>query len=123
MRLFMPAFVLAALWAGLWEASCPASWSHGSEGSVAIYDPNPAHLWNRLHSVLFVREDLPSTSVVPDSLDPPLWDHTTYLLTKPSHGRVLRVLDEFLQSHGERLIQDPVKRAVLQRDLWATFDW
>jgi hypothetical protein len=33
------------------------------------------------------------------------------------------VLDEFLASNGERLIGDPLERAVFQHDLWAIFDW
>jgi hypothetical protein len=45
------------------------------------------------------------------------------LLAGPSHARALRVLDEFLQTHAENLIRDPLKRAMLQRDLWAVFDW
>jgi hypothetical protein len=122
MRPLLVAFVLALLQVGFWEKSCPA-WSQGSEKAAAIYDPNPTHLWNRLHSVFFVRGDIPSTGRVPDALDPPLWNSTRYLLEKPSHARALRILDEFLQTHGERLIQDPMKRALLQRDLWAVFDW
>jgi hypothetical protein len=30
----------------------------------------------------------------------------------------LAVLDEFISTHGERLVRDPLKRAWLQRDLW-----
>ncbi len=92
-------------------------------GPVAIYDPDPSHIWNRLHATLYVREDLPGTELLPDALDPPLWRHTKYLLAQPSHQKALRVLDEFLQTHAENLIHDPVKRALLQRDLWAVFDW
>jgi hypothetical protein len=92
-------------------------------GTVAIYDPDPGHVWNRLHATFFVREDLPETSLLPDALDPPFWFHTTYLLEQPSHNKALRVLDEFRQTHAENLIHDPVKRAMLQRDLWAVFDW
>ncbi|MGH9329629.1 MAG: hypothetical protein ACRD09_04235 [Vicinamibacterales bacterium] len=33
------------------------------------------------------------------------------------------MLDEFLETRGERLIADPVRRAVFQHDLWAVFDW
>src|ERR1035438_9127215 len=95
----------------------------GGKLGVMIYDPSPAHLGNRLHSVIFVRSDIPSTGKVADALDPPLWSNSRYLLAQPSHDRVLRILDEFLQAHGERLIRDPVKRAMLQRDLWAVFDW
>src|ERR1019366_646448 len=93
------------------------------ENGAIIYDPSPSHLWNRLHSALFIRTDFPSTAQVPDALDPPLWSHTQYLLAQPSHERVLGILDEFLQTSGERLIRDPFKRAMLQRDLWAVFDW
>jgi hypothetical protein len=57
-----------------------------------------------------------------DSLDPLLWLNSTHLLAEPSHQRV-RVLDEFLQTHAENLIRDPMKRAILQHDLWGIFDW
>jgi hypothetical protein len=127
MRPAIAASVLAVLSLGLQETSSQSSWLHGSENGsgngVAIYDPNPTHLWNRLHSAIFVRPDVPSTAKVPDALDPPLWSNTQYLLGQPSHDRVIRILDEFLQTHGERLIRDPVKRAILQRDLWSVFDW
>jgi hypothetical protein len=95
----------------------------GSAAGVVIYDPDPSHIWNRLHATFYVREDLPGTELLPDALDPPLWRHTTYLLAQPSHQKALRVLDEFLETHAEKLISDPVKRALLQRDLWAVFDW
>ena len=94
-----------------------------SSHSVSIYDPNPEHLWNRLHAMFFVRDDLQETRQLADVLDPPLWWHTKYLLSDPSHKHALGILDEFLQTHGENLIHDPVKRAMLQRDLWAVFDW
>jgi hypothetical protein len=90
---------------------------------VTIYDANPEHLWNRLHATFFVRDDLPETQHLTDVLDPPLWWHTSHLLSNPSHKQALAVLDEFLQTHAENLIRDPVKRAILQRDLWAVFDW
>jgi hypothetical protein len=122
-RPFIGALLLVVLPAGLGERAYTRAGSAGTVVAVAIYDPIPAHLWNRLHSALFIREDLPSTRLVPDSLDPPLWDSTQYLLSKPSHERVLHVLDEFLRTHAERLIQDPLKRVILQRDLWAVFDW
>ena len=95
----------------------------GRADSVTFYDANPQHLWNRLHAAIYIREDIPSTAEVADALDPPLWQNTQYLLSKPSHERIVRILDEFLRTRGERLIQDPVERAMLQRDLWAVFDW
>ena len=50
-------------------------------------------------------------------------DETRHLLSGPSHTQALRLLDEFLITAGDRLIADPLKRAVLQHDLWAVFDW
>ena len=94
-----------------------------STADVPIYDSSPGHIWNRVHAVLFVRDDLPGTELLSDALDPPFWYHTKYLLAQPSHRRALGVLDEFLQTHADNLIHDPVRRVMLQRDLWAVFDW
>ncbi len=41
----------------------------------------------------------------------------------PSHQQAIKLLDEFLSLNGGALITDPLKRAMLQRDLWAIFDW
>lgn len=112
-----------AVWLGDSYSAPPAANAPNVANAVAIYDPNPNHLWNRLHSAIFIREDLPITQLVPDALDPPLWNSSAYLLSKPSHDKLVRILDEFLQAHAERLIRDPLKRAILQRDLWAVFDW
>jgi hypothetical protein len=123
MRLRIGALLLVGLAVWLGADSHVNSQAAHATNAVAIYDPNPNQLWNRLHSAIFIREDLPSTRLVPDALDPPLWSRSTYLLSKPSHDKILRVLDEFLQAHAERLIRDPLKRTILQRDLWSVFDW
>jgi hypothetical protein len=91
--------------------------------AVTLYDPNPQHLWNRLYAALFVREDQRGTIYGDDSLDPVLWIHSRHLLESESHDRAVHVLDEFLQTHAEKQIGDPLKRAMLQHDLWAVFDW
>jgi len=122
MRRIAAAVLLALAGMAVW-ASVAFAHRHRAETSAAIYDPDPSHIWNRLHAVLFVREDLPDTRLVPDALDPPLWYNTRYLLAEPSHRRALRILDEFLRRHAENLIHDPLKRALLQRDLWSVFDW
>lgn len=116
-------FSVAGIFLAILTATLSGMPSDSSTGAVAIYDPDPSHIWNRLHATFFVREDLPETASLPDALDPPFWYHTTYLLTEPSHKNALRVLDEFLEMHAENLSHDPVKRAILQRDLWAVFDW
>ena len=93
--------------------------------AITIYDvDDPAHLWNRLHRALLVRDGFQKDELVGvDTVDPILWANTQHLLTGESHRAAIGVLDEFLTGKGERLIADPVKRAILQRDLWAVFDW
>jgi hypothetical protein len=88
-----------------------------------LYDANPNHLWNRIHEGFHVRVGPDGSEYGFDTVDPLLWRETRYVLTGPSHARAIRVLDEFLASNGERLIGDPLKRAVFQHDLWAIFDW
>lgn len=117
------AMIAGVLTATLSGKGDPRLSSARSAPSVAIYDNSPGHIWNRVHAMLFVREDLPGTELLSDALDPPFWYHTNYLLAQPSHKKALGVLDEFLQTHADNLIHDPVKRALLQRDLWAVFDW
>ena len=88
-----------------------------------LYDPDPNHIWNRLYRTLYRRESRHGHAYGYDELDPLLWVQTKYLLTDPAHHQAVTVLDEFLSTHGEKAINDPVKRAILQRDLWAIFDW
>jgi hypothetical protein len=73
------------------------------QSAVTIYDPNPDHLWNRLHATFFVRDDFADAQRLPDALDRPFWYHTSYLLSNPSHKRALRILDEFLQARTARI--------------------
>jgi len=89
----------------------------------AIYDSNPDHLWNRLHRAFYVRTARNGEEYGHDELDPLLWAETKHLLVGPSHQQAIKLLDEFLSVNGAALITDPLKRAMLQRDLWAIFDW
>jgi hypothetical protein len=123
MRLLAALISLGLLATPLAETSVPTRASEDSVQAITLYDPNPAHIWNRLHEALLVREGPTGIQYGADSLDPLLWLNSTHLLAAPSHQRALRVLDEFLQTHAENLIHDPLKRAILQRDLWAVFDW
>jgi hypothetical protein len=88
-----------------------------------IYDSNPKHLWNRLNETLFQRTAQDGKKFGLDELDILYWFRTQTLLTEPTHQQALAVMDEFIHSHGEKLISDPLKRALLQRDLWELFDW
>lgn len=94
-----------------------------SNSDWSIYDPDPDHIWNRVFRQLYQRTDINGEEYGAEELDPLLWFDTTHLLEGDSHRQALAVLDEFLSIHAENMIQDPLKRAMLQRDLWAVFDW
>ena len=91
-------------------------------GSVA-YDPDPQHLWNRLNTTLFLRTAHDGKPYGLDRLDILFWRQTKHLLSEPSHQPALAALDEFIEKRGEQLVTEPLKRALLQRDLWELFDW
>jgi hypothetical protein len=120
MRLVAPSALFVVVLFAFWE---PAAAPGHPEPSSTIFDSNPSHLWNRLYAALLIREDHHGTQFGADSLDPLLWPESEHLLAAPSHEHAMRVLDEFLQMHAENLIHDPVKRTLLQRDLWSVFDW
>ena len=88
-----------------------------------VYAPDPDHIWNRLFRWFYVRHAQNGRWYGGDELDPYLWPETKYLLSGSSRDEALKLLDEFLQQHSERLIADPLKRAVFQRDLLAVYDW
>lgn len=97
--------------------------SHANEADYAVFDTDSGHLWNRLHQALYVRT-MKDERIGHDLVDPPLWvDTETFLLSGPSREKALELLDEFLHNDGEKLITDPLKRVVMQHDLWAVFDW
>jgi len=124
-----------------------------SDNPLPLYDSDPAHLWNRLFAVFYIRpSELPSRPEYPqdstklDEWDRKLragklplgpvvkrfeggdtksllaWPRTRYYSEPGTFARAEKLLDEFITTHAERLIDDPLKRAFLQRDLWAVFD-
>ena len=123
MRLLAALISLGLLATPLAETPSNVSGPESSPQGVTLYDPSPGHIWNRLHDALLVREGPTGIRYGADSLDPLLWLNSTHLLAGPSHQHALKILDGFLQTHAENLIHDPLKRAILQRDLWAVFDW
>jgi hypothetical protein len=88
-----------------------------------VYDPSSQHLWNRLYRQLYARTTKDGKEYGRDSLDLLAWGGVTYLLEDPAYQQAIQLLDEFLSTHGEKLVTDPLKRALFQRDLWAVFDW
>src|SRR5215470_12716385 len=82
---------------------------------VTLYDPDPNHLWNRLHRALHVRDTDMSNPEKEQALFPGdqsyhaleldafLWHgRSTYLRFGQPHKTALAVLDEFLAKGGEK---------------------
>jgi hypothetical protein len=89
----------------------------------SMYHAKPEHLWNRLHTAMFVRVGPDGHAYGQDRLEPLLWGRSKHLLEEKSNKQVVALLEEFLKNKGENLVEDPLKRAVLQRDLWLVFNW
>ncbi len=90
---------------------------------IAIFDASSDHPWNRLHAALFVRTAPDGQEFGDAEVDPLLWTRTTFLLHGDSYARAIAEMDRFLAGNSAQLIQDPAKRAILQSELWAVFDW
>jgi len=144
---------LAAEPPGWYYREGPLRGSLKSDSPLPLYDADPAHLWNRLFAVFYIRpSELPSRPEYPQdptTLDewdrrlragklPPgpvlkrfeggdtksllAWPRTRYYSEPGTFARADRLLGKFIDTRGERLIDDPLKRAFFQRDLWAVFD-
>lgn len=107
----------------VWGGSLPADSKEGPAAWPAIYSEKPEHLWNRLHAALLVRTGPDGKTYGGDRLEPLLWTESNYLLSGNSAERVIAVLEEFERTRGWTLIDDHVKRATLQRDLWLVSNW
>ena len=101
----------------------PAGPKEKESSTQAIYHKDPEHLWNRVHAAFSVRTGLDGRSYGEDRLEPLLWSESKYLLEGKTADRAAAVLEEFLRDKGEALIDNPLKRAMLQRDLWLISNW
>jgi hypothetical protein len=97
--------------------------SSRADETTGLFNSDPRHVSNQLYRQLHVRTDPGGKEYGFDALDPLLSLETNYLLSGESHSRALVLADKFLRTHAERQISDPARRAILQRDLWAVFDW
>ena len=111
--------VAAVALCGVWQSAA----TQHPRSVPAIFDPEPNHIWNRTYGCLFIQQSPDGTEYGVEALDPLLWQQTRHLLIGDSHRSAVACLDEFLRSHAERAVRDPLKRAILQHDLWAVFDW
>jgi len=103
-------------------ATCALRADEVPDARLRPYAAEGNHPWNRVHDALFVRQRSDRQRRA-HLIDPYLYQGGTYLLVGESHRQAVAVLDEFLASHGEQLIDEPRKRLMFERDLWAAFDY
>jgi hypothetical protein len=119
-RVFLPLTVFGCIANA--TSACAFDGHRGFAASHPFHaDPN--HAWNRLHHVLWHRTGPDDQEYGYDRLDPLLWPGTTHLLTGPSHEAAVDSLNSFVSRNADSLIQDPLRRAMFHRDLWAVFNW
>ena len=96
-----------------------------TEGPLAVYHPDPQHVWNRLFSAFYIR-----TSNIPakpdgkpiqrieggDYIDFFAWSRTEYWSSAETAKRLNHLLDEFLNAGKTQMVDEPQKRVVLLRD-------
>lgn len=87
------------------------------------YSSDPDHMWNRVQFKLLVRTAPDRTQWGCDEVDPLLWFETKHILSRSEYPQTAKLLDDFIATHAERLVEEPVKRALFQRNLWAVFLW
>ena len=103
-----------------------------SNDPLPLFDADPQHLWNRLFAAVTIRPSLlPSVRGGPpvarieggDRIEFFGWGGTTYWDESANVAQLERQLDQFLGQGGEKLSTDPLKRVLLQHDLWTLFDF
>jgi hypothetical protein len=91
------------------------------QADEGLFDADPKHPWNRLHEQLHTRRTLDGELYRTLSLEPLVVRQSKFLIQGESHRNAMQVLGDFLEHDAGKLITDPRKRAILQRDLWAVF--
>ncbi len=103
-----------------------------SETPLPLYDADPQSLANRLFAAFYIR-----TSEIPakrggtpvcrieggDVIDFLAWPGSDYWSTPVTCQHLSSLLDECLADPARVRPADPLRRAMLQRDLWAPFDF
>lgn len=103
-----------------------------SDAPLALYDEDPQSLVNRLFAAFYIRtSDIPTKRGGPavrrieggDVIDFLAWAGSDYWSASDTCDRLSSVLDECLANPARVRPSDPIKRAMLMRDLWAPFDF
>lgn len=85
------------------------------------FDTDPEHAANRVYRHLYSRTAADGEVYNLESLDPVFLPQSKFLMEGESHRQALALLDDFLKSQATLPLQGPLRRAVLQHDLWGVF--
>lgn len=106
--------------------------SRNTDDPLPIYHKDANHLWNRLFAALYIRPG-PAVGkpdrktavrfIGGDVIDFLAWPQTTYWSSPKTAARLNRLIDEFCRERPADRIGDPLKRALMLRDLWAVYDF
>lgn len=127
-RLYPAAAVICLFFLGVLSAENAPSKTENAkkEAGNKLFDPDPNHPWNRLHQFFYVRSLAKGGTYAYRGPDAPLGRRgsgpDTFLIAGESYEKAIRLLDDFLKAKDDERIKDPLKRALLQRDLWYVFD-
>jgi hypothetical protein len=88
--------------------------AEATESSLVVYDRDPGHLWNRLYGAIAARTG--------GDADYGMDNSEPYHESFDNPEKLVAILDEFREKHGEDWAPDPLRRALLQNDVWAAFD-
>ncbi|MEO6246735.1 MAG: hypothetical protein ABIQ12_15015, partial [Opitutaceae bacterium] len=95
----------------------------GKAVPAALYDKDPNHVWNRLHSALTPPAPEADAIVAADDLlDPQIWFHK-FFQDAETNRRIVALLGEFVKGEPLPASMSALQRAVMQRDLLAVFHW
>ena len=90
--------------------------SHGT-----LFASDPQHPWNRLHRLLYSRTTHDGNVYDRESLEPLFLPESKFLTDGLSFQEAIALLDRFLKERADERVTEPLKRAIMQRDLWAVF--
>lgn len=83
------------------------------------YSPDSNHIWNRVQNSMLLRTGPDGSKWGCDQVDPLLWPGSKHVLIGAKYKEAVALLHEFLNTHAERLVRDPLARALFQRNLLA----
>jgi hypothetical protein len=95
---------------------------HSAPAEELQFAAQAEHVGNRLRHVLYTRAADDGKPYVYEGLETPMASTSHFLIDGPSHKDAIAELDQFLRTDADRQIKDPLKRALLLRDLWYVFD-